>query len=409
LLPEKLLEIAGFLRFVYRRWNEDRCPTIAGSLTYTTLLALVPSFAVAVALLSHAPFFDAWMHQVRIFLHLNLAPAIAGHIVNDYVGSFADNARRLTAPAVALLLVLSLWMMLIIDQSLNVIWRVRRRRSYWLLVPVYLAALVVGPMLLATSTAATTYVVSLSMGVAPDFLGRAELFRTVSWLLSMLAFFIIYKTVPHRHVPWRHAVVGSAVAGLLFEAAKELFAVYVRHASTYNAVYGAFAALPLFLIWIHLSWMVLLLGAELTACAGYWHARLWARADRPGARFHEAVQVARLLVAAGPRGMRFEDLRTQAVLPAHELDDLLRRLADAGMVKQAEDGTFALAGDPRVATLAELYEAAVAPLGGMRPEEWAEISADFERAAREMRAGLDRPLATLSSNLPARPIQETSS
>jgi membrane protein len=261
-------------------------------------------------------------------------------------------------------------------------------------------------VLLATSTAATTYVVSLSMGLAPDLLGRRELFRVVSALLAMIAFFVVYKTVPHRHVPWRHAVLGSAVAAVLFEAAKELFAVYVRNASTYSTVYGAVAALPLFLVWIHLSWMVLLLGAELTASAGYWHARLWARTDRPGARFHDAVQVAHLLVEAGARGLDFETLRTRAVVSAHELDDLLRSLVDADLVKHGDDGTFALAGDPRVTTVAELYEAAVAPLGGMRPEEWAEISADFERAAREMRAGLDRPLASLSSNLRANPVQE---
>jgi membrane protein len=266
---------------------------------------------------------------------------------------------------------------------------------------------VVGPVLLASSTAATTYVVSLSMGFAPDLIGRRELFRAVSLLLATLAFFVVYKTVPHRPVPWRHAVLGSVVAAVLFESAKELFAVYVRHASTYSAVYGAFATLPLFLVWIHLSWMVALLGAELTACAGYWHARLWARADRPGERFHEAVLVARLLAEAGARGLDFERLRTGAVVPAHELDDLLQRLIDAGIVKRsAGDGTFVLADDPKVTTVAQLYEAAVAPLGGMRPEEWAEISTDFERAAREMRASLDRPLATLSSNLRPQPQQE---
>lgn len=398
--------VLGFARFVVRRWSEDRCPQIAGSLTYTTLLALVPSFAVAVALLSSAPFFDAWMHQVRVFLHLNLAPTIAAHITNDYVEDFAANARRLKWPGIAALLVLSVWMMLIVDRSLNVIWRVRRRRPYWLLVPGYLALLVVGPVLIATSTAATTYMVSLSMGLAPDLLGRRELFRAVSALLAMLAFFVVYKTVPHRHVPWRHAVLGSAVAAVLFEAAKELFAEYVKHASTYSAVYGAFAALPLFLVWIHLSWMVALLGAELTACAGYWHAGLWARADRPGERFHEAVLVARLLADADARGLDFEALRTGAVVPAHELDDLLRRLEEADIVKRSGEGTFTLARDPRLTTVAQLYEAAVAPLGGMRPEEWAEISTDFERAAREMRKSLDRPLATLSSNLRAKPSQE---
>jgi DNA-binding IscR family transcriptional regulator len=152
--------------------------------------------------------------------------------------------------------------------------------------------------------------------------------------------------------------------------------------------------------------MIALLGAELTASAGYWHARLWAREDRPGERFHEAVQVARLLAEAGAGGMEFDALREGAVVQAHELDDLLARLGDAGLVTRTREGNHALARDSRSITVAELYEAAVAPLGGMRPEEWAEISADFERAAREMRAGLARPLASLSGNVAATTREE---
>jgi membrane protein len=175
----------------------------------------------------------------------------------------------------------------------------------------------------------------------------------------------------------------------------------VKHATTYSLVYGAFAAVPLFLVWLELSWMVVLFGAELTACAGYWHARLWARLDRPGTRFHEAVGVARELVEAGPAGTSFERLRRDAVLPAHELEDLLARLCEAGIVRGDRRAGYALAGDAGAVTVGELYEAAVAPLGGMRPEEWAEISEDFAHAAARMREGLERPLAALSSKVEA--------
>ncbi|HET9470674.1 MAG TPA: YihY family inner membrane protein, partial [Usitatibacter sp.] len=305
----RLLDIArdtaGFARFVLRRWTEDRCPQIAGNLTYTTLLALVPIFTVAVSILSASPFFPAMVAQVKAFLLLNLAPAASARLIAVYMEDFAANAERLTWTGTAIVLVVSVLMMLIIDRSLNSIWRVHRRRPYWLLVPGYVALFVVGPFLIGAGMAATTFLLSASAGLGPLDV-EPVLFRLVSLASTLLAFFLVYKVVPHRHVPWRHALAGSVVAAVLFEAAKELFAVYVKHATTYSLVYGAFAAVPLFLVWLELSWMVVLFGAELTACAGYWQARLWTRLDRPGTRFHEAVGVARELVEAGPAGTSFE-------------------------------------------------------------------------------------------------------
>jgi membrane protein len=399
------LDIFGFARFVLRRWTEDHCPQIAGNLTYTTLLALVPAFTVAVSILSTTPFFAAEIAQLKALVLLNLAPTASQKLVSTWMEDFARNAQSLTWAGTILVLVVAVMMMLIIDRSLNAIWRVKRRRPYWLLVPGYVALLVVGPFLIGAGMAATTFFLSLSAGLGTIDV-EPVLFRLVSLAATMLAFFLVYKIVPHRHVPWRHATAGSAIAALLFEAAKELFGVYVRHATTYSLVYGAFAAVPLFLIWVELSWMVALFGAELTACAGYWHARLWTRVERPGTRFHEAVALARALVEAGERGAGFEALRKRAVLPAHELEDLLARLCEAGIVRGDRRSGYALAGDPKELTVGELYEAAVAPLGGMRPEEWAEISRDFAEAAARMRAGLERPLASLSEEshtAPARP------
>ena len=206
LLIDTASNVFGFARFVLRRWSEDRCPQIAGSLTYTTLLALVPSFAVAVALLSQAPFFDAWMQQVRVFLHLNLAPAIAGHIINDYVESFARNARRLKVPGIAVLLVVSVWMMLIVDHSLNVIWRVRRRRPYWLLVPGYLALLVVGPVLIGVAFAGAFVETNLVRVVAALFVGAVTVL-TVALLLFLREVLIAAWGAHRTGVPYQFARV----------------------------------------------------------------------------------------------------------------------------------------------------------------------------------------------------------
>ena len=405
-LLDRARDVLGFVRFVLRRWSEDHCPQIAGNLTYTTLLAIVPAFTVAASILSSAPFFAAMLAQLKAFLVANLAPDASRKLIGAFVEDFAANAQRLTWAGTALVLVVSVMMALMIDRSLNAIWRVGRKRPYWLLVPAYVAVFVVGPFLIGAGITATTFVLSLSAGLGP-FDVEPVLLRVVSLMATMLAFFLVYKVVPHRHVPWRHAVVGSVVAAVLFDAAKELFAVYVRHATTYSLVYGAFAAFPLFLIWIELSWMVALFGAELTACAGYWNARLWTRVDRPGTHFHEAVKVARGLVDAGPSGASFDELRREAVLPAHELEDLLARLCEAGIVRGARRTGYALADDANAITVGELYEAAVAPVGGMRPEEWAEISRDFAHAAERMREGLGRPLAALSSKVGGNPSTDS--
>ena len=391
-----LADLAGYSRFVVRRWFEDRCPQVAGSLTYTTLLALVPVFAVVVAVLSSAPFFAPVMAQVKVFLLANLAPEIARRIITVYMEDFSANALRLTWAGTVAVLFLSVMLMLGIDRSINAIWRVRRSRPYWLLVLGYVALLVAGPLLIGLSVTATTYVVSLSFGAVPlAGAWHPILYRVIPGSLSALAFFLVYVIVPHRRVPWRHALVGSVVAAVLFEAAKELFGVYVHYARTYSLVYGAFAALPLFLVWIYVSWLVILLGAEITASAAYWRGRLWAKAATPGMRLRESILVTRRLLEAGDAPLSFERLRAETGLPAHEVEDTLSRMGDAGIVRRVGRTGYAFATDPRVATLADLYEATVAPVSELLPEEWSEVSEDFARAASRMREGLKQPLASL--------------
>ena len=143
----KLIEIAGFLRFVLRRWSDDRCPQIAGSLTYTTLLALAPMFAIVVAVLSSAPFFGEVMAKITIFLQQILVPEVASRIITVYIPAIAANAVRLTWAGLATVAVLAVWLMLIMDRSINAIWRVRQTRPYWISVLGYVALLLSTPLL----------------------------------------------------------------------------------------------------------------------------------------------------------------------------------------------------------------------------------------------------------------------
>ena len=260
-----------FSRFVLRRWSDDRCPQIAGSLAFTTLLALVPTFAIAVALLSRTPLFGEVMVQFKVFLLLNLAPDIARRIITEYMGEFAHNARRLTALGVAILFVTAVALMLTIDRSLNTIWRSHRKRPFLVSVFAYVLLLIVGPVLIGVSVSITTYLLSIperySHLPAP---AHSLLLQAVPTAVSTVTFFLIYRLVPHRKVPWPHALAGGIVAAVLFEAAKEGFAWYVSFAPMYSVVYGTFAVVPFFLLWIYLSWLIVLFGAELAAALGEW-------------------------------------------------------------------------------------------------------------------------------------------
>jgi membrane protein len=403
----KLLDVLGFLRFVLMRWTQDRCPQIAGSLTYTTLLALVPIFVVVVAVLSSAPFFEDVMSQIKIFLLMNLMPEIAGKIITVYMEEFASNARRLTTVGLIAVFVLSVLLMLIVDRSLNAIWRVKRSRPYWLSILGYIALLILGPLLIGVSISITTYLMTLSLSVsdvAPQW--NSRLLRVIPVIVTTIAFFLIYRIIPHRHVPWRHALFGAVIAAALFEASKDLFKLYVSYAPTYNLVYGAFAALPIFLVWLYFSWLVILLGAEFTACAAYWPGGLWKHRATPAAHFRLAVNVTRRLLEAHGTPVPFERLRESTRMPAHELEDTLYRMIDAGLAKRVGRAGYALARKPEKVTLEDLYVATVAPVGAMAPEEWADVAPDFARAANQLREGLKRPLSSLEAAPEAAPVRK---
>jgi membrane protein len=340
----KLIELFGFLRFVLRRWSDDRCPQIAGSLTYTTLLALAPMFAIVVAVLSSAPFFGEVMAKVTIFLRQILVPEVASRIITVYIPAIAANAVRLTWAGLAVVAVLAVWLMLIMDRSINAIWRVRRARPYWMSVLGYAALLLSAPLLIGVSVTITTYIMSLTAEVeGAGAMLHALLLRAVPVAMSTLAFFMIYRIVPHRPVPWRHALLGGFVAAMLFEVGKQLFRMYVHESPAYSRVYGAFAAVPVFLVWLYLSWLVVLFGAELTASAAYWRGGLWKQAASPGMRFREAAAIVRALVGNEATTMPFEKLREATALPVDELEETLAEMVDGGILRRAGRHGYALA------------------------------------------------------------------
>lgn len=300
------------------------------------------------------------MSKIKIFLLLNLAPEIAQSVITVYMPELARNARRLTWAGIATLLVVAAWLMLIMDRSLNAIWRARESRPYWISALGYMAVIVIGPALLGVSVTISTYIMAFSSGIGGmSARMHAILLRGIPVAMSALAFFLLYRIIPHRRVPWRHAALGGLVAGVLFETAKQLFAFYVQATPTYDVVYGAFAAIPLFLVWIYLSWLVILLGAELTAAAPYWRGARWKRERGPAVRFREALAVTQALLEAGAGEVTFDRLGKRTGLPPEVLEEALAHMVDGGVVESPRRASYTLTDATREALATPAAEAAL--------------------------------------------------
>lgn len=264
----RLLE---FFVALAQRLREDRGFETAGSLAFTSLLALVPLVAVALALSMSYPAFERAVGSLAQYASENLLPT-GGAMVTKQIGLFADNAGALTTVGLVFLVVTALMLMLTVDESLNRIFRVQRRRPLVRRLVVYLAVLTFGPALIGASIYLTSFMVAGSFGLLDlGAQGEAAL-ALLPFVFTCAAFMLLYMLVPYRRVELRHAVTGGIVAGVLFELAKRAFALYIAKLPTYTLIYGAFAAFPLFLLWLYVSWVVVLFGATLTAALPAWRA-----------------------------------------------------------------------------------------------------------------------------------------
>ncbi len=270
------------LRWVVQRFREDRCTRVAGALSFTTLLALVPLTAVTFAIFSRFEIFESWMTMVQEFIYGNFVPA-AGETVSGYLQKFAANAGKLTIWGLLFLFLTSLMLMATIERVFNDIWHVPHTRKRLQRYLSYGAVLVLGPMLFGISLSSTYYLISLPLFSHQSAFGDLKVFLLAAApvIFEWLAFWALYVAVPNYHVRRRHGLIGSLFASVVFEIAKRGFGFFVTHFANYKAIYGAVAALPVFLIWIYLSWTIILAGAVLTATLPEWRrpqaVRQWRR------------------------------------------------------------------------------------------------------------------------------------
>jgi len=272
-MANKIAPLFRLARIYRQRFREDRCVQVASSLTFTTLLALVPIITVALTVASAFPAFKSLTGQVQNFVIQNILPQSV-NVITAYAEQFSENAMRLTAVGIVFLGVTALLLMLTIDAAFNDIWRVARPRPLLKRVLVYLTVLTIGPLFVGASLSLTSYLLTLSLGLIGEMPGMGvALLKFLPVLLTSAAFALLYFAVPNHRVLKREALIGGLAAGAGFEAMKHGFGFFITHFPTYKLVYGAFAAVPIFLLWIYLSWLVVIGGAVLVAALPEWRGR----------------------------------------------------------------------------------------------------------------------------------------
>lgn len=286
-----------------QRFREEKLGLTAGSLTFTTLISLVPLLTVMLAVFTAFPMFSSFQAALEQYFLKSLIPPNIAKPVLASLTQFAAKANRLGVVGLVVLGITALALMLTIDRTLNAIWRVQRPRPMAQRVLVYWAALTLGPLLLGGSLTLTSYAVSAGEG----FIGKmpasvSTLLGGADIVLLGLAMAGLFHYVPNTHVRWRHALLGGVFVSIGFALAKSLLAWYVKKVPTYSTLYGAFATVPVFLVWVYLGWVIVLLGAILAANTPSLTGRLHLRAGSAGLPMALALETLRELQRARDAG-----------------------------------------------------------------------------------------------------------
>ncbi len=350
--------LGHFISLVYGRFRDERCFQLCGSLTFTTLLALVPLVTIALTVMTAFPVFADFAAELREFVLGNFVPQTASGTLSLYIQQFAENAARLTAAGITLLGVAAIMLMLTIDRAFNQIWRVKRPRSLIQRVLIYWSLLTVGPLLIGASLTSWSWLLRYSMDTTqqmPEI--NIALLKLVPILLTSIAFALLYRLVPNRQVVALDAIVGGVIAALAFEAMKVGFGQFVIHFDNYKLVYGAFASLPIFLIWVYLSWVVVVFAAVITAVLPYYRTGGVKRQGGPGSQFVESMEILMMLARAHRDGyvLNLQQLRAVVKLSWEEMEAILDRLVAGGWVAKLQGNGWVLARDADRVRITDIY------------------------------------------------------
>jgi len=347
-----------------QRFREDHMGLTASSLTFTTSIALVPFFTVALAIFTAFPMFSKLQGVLQVWLVNSLIPDNISRQVLGYLTQFARQANKLGVAGLAVLLVTAIALILTIDRTLNGIWRVKKPRPLAQRVLIYWAAITLGPLVLGASLAVTSYVISGSRGAVSSMPGGLRV------LLDLLQFFLLaggmaalYRYVPNTFVRWSHAWAGGLFVAAGIELAKKILTLYLSSVPTYSLVYGAFATLPILLVWIYVAWVIVLLGAVIAAYLPSLLAGVARRGNSHGWQFQLAVELLQQLHQARSTtriGLEASELARALQVDVLQLEPVLETLMSLDWIGQLTDpedekeARYLLLADPEATPLEPL-------------------------------------------------------
>ena len=353
-------------RVMRQRFRDDRLGQAAGSLTFTTTMALVPLLTVALAVFTAFPGFSDFQTVLQKRLVESLVPENIARQVLGYLTQFASKASRLGTAGVLALVLSALAMVFTIERTLNAIWRVRKRRPLGQRILLYWTLLTLGPLLVGASAVVMSQLVVFTRGIAPDMtLNMRSLLGLLEFGLLVWAVSALYRYVPYTQVRWSHALVGGLWVALATEVARNLLVLYLGKMPTFSMIYGAFATVPILLVWIYLAWVIVLIGAVLVASL----PKLLGLGQRDmrqvGWRFELAIEVLQHLQRARHthvHGRSLLQLGEDLHIDPLQLEDILASLVELDWVARLSESNdklearYVLLADPVLTPLSPLME-----------------------------------------------------
>jgi membrane protein len=400
----------AFALYALRRFNVDGCFAASGALSYTTLVSLVPLAVIALGSLSSFPIFAPVRDQILQLVLENFVPSI-GEQAAWWFRAFADSATQTTAIGVAGIATTGVLLLVTVEDQLNLIWRVTAPRPWVQRLLAYWTLITLGPLLVGISLSLSTYfeIAARQVGFGQEAMAWLAsswlhgLARAVPALLEFIALTLLYCLIPNCTVRWRDGAFGAVVATVAIEILKVGFSIYIGASSFYSTVYGALAIIPIFLLWMYISWMAVLLGAVAAAALPNWRIdQRIGNVSGGGVRLGLSLALIAALVRAQKRG----EARSTAAL-ARELgmattviDEHIKPLAEAGFAAHRQDGRWVLGWSPETATLHDLYKALRFPLAGRWNEQvsapWQrQVAPAMERIVRSEAAAMQVTIAEL--------------